>query len=145
MPYSEKLADRIRIALMDMDIPRVEEKKMFRGMTFMVDDKMCISVGPDRIMCRVDPEMHDQLLEEKPCRTMIMKGREYKGYILVNEDDLTRKAELDFWIKQCVEFNARAKSSKKTAPAKKTAATKKTSPARKAASKKASTARKKKK
>ncbi|HVU83857.1 MAG TPA: TfoX/Sxy family protein, partial [Puia sp.] len=119
--------------------------KMFRGMTFMVDDKMCISVGPDRIMCRVDPEMHDQLLEEKPCRTMIMKGREYKGYILVNEDDLARKAELDFWIKQCLDFNARAKSSKKTAPAKKTAATKKTSPARKATSKKASTARKKKK
>ncbi|HVV03973.1 MAG TPA: TfoX/Sxy family protein [Puia sp.] len=145
MPYSEKLADRIRIALMDMDIPRVEEKKMFRGMTFMVDDKMCISVGPDRIMCRVDPEMHDRLLEEKPCRTMIMKGREYKGYILVNEDDLTRKAELDFWIKQCVEFNARAKASKKTASAKKTAATKKTSPARKATRKKASTARKKKK
>jgi hypothetical protein len=130
---------------MDMDIPRVEEKKMFRGMTFMVDDKMCISVGPDRIMCRVDPEMHDRLLEEKPCRTMIMKGREYKGYILVNEDDLTRKAELDFWIKQCVEFNARAKASKKTASAKKTAATKKTSPARKPTSKKASTARKKKK
>ncbi|MBN8855252.1 MAG: hypothetical protein BGO55_24395 [Sphingobacteriales bacterium 50-39] len=90
MPYSEKLADRIRIAL--MDIPKVEEKKMFRGLTFMVDDKMCISVGPDRIMCRVDPEVHDQLLEEKPCRTMVMKGREYKGYILVNEDDVAKKA-----------------------------------------------------
>jgi len=117
MPYSEKLADRIRIAL--IDVPKVEEKKMFRGMTFMVDDKMCISVGPDRIMCRVDPEKHDQLLEEKPCRTMIMKGREYKGYILVNEEDVAKKAELDFWIRQCLDFNARAKSSKK--PAKKKA------------------------
>ena|SRR5690242_9516988 len=117
MPYSEKLADRIRIAL--MDVPKVEEKKMFRGLTFMVDDKMCISVGPDRIMCRVDPEMHDQLLEEKPCRAMIMKGREYKGYILVNEEDVAKKKELDFWIKQCLDFNARAKSSKK--PVKKAA------------------------
>jgi len=117
MPYSEKLADRIRIAL--MDVPKVEEKKMFRGMTFMVDDKMCISVGPDRIMCRVDPELHDQLLEEKPCRTMIMKGREYKGYILVNEEDLGKKAELDFWIRQCLDFNGRAKSSKKKKTARK--------------------------
>jgi len=25
---------------------------------------------------------------------------------------LDRKAELDFWIKQCLDFNARAKSSK---------------------------------
>lgn len=123
MPYSEKLADRIRIALFNLGIPKVEEKKMFRGMTFMVYDKMCISVGEDRIMCRVDPDLHDRLLEEKPCRTMIMKGREYKGYILVNEDDLGKKAELDFWIKQCLDFNGRAKSSKKrkAAPAKKKA------------------------
>jgi len=117
MPYSEKLADRIRIALLDLDVRKVEEKKMFRGMTFMVDDKMCVSVGEDRIMCRVDPELHDQLLEEKPCRTMIMKGREYKGYILVNEEDVAKKAELDFWIKQCLDFNERAKSSKKTVKA----------------------------
>lgn len=115
MPYSEKLADRIRIALLDKGVPRVEEKKMFRGVTFMVDDKMCISVGEDRIMCRVDPELHDQLLEEKPCRTMVMKGREYKGYILVNEEDVARNADLDFWIRQCLEFNGRAKASKKKA------------------------------
>ena len=131
MPYSEKLADRIRIALMDMGVPKVEEKKMFRGLTFMVDDKMCISVGPDRIMCRVDPEMHDRLLEEKPCRTMVMKGREYKGYILVNEDDVAKKAELDFWIRQCLDFNERARSSKKPAPAKTAMTGKKTSTTRK--------------
>lgn len=111
MPYSEKLADRIREAL--VDVPKVKEKVMFSGVTFMVDDKMCISVGPDRIMCRVDPELHDQLLEERACRPMIMKGREYKGYILVNEEDVQRKKELDFWIGLCLDFNARAKSSKK--------------------------------
>ena len=139
MPYSEKLADRIRIAL--MDIPKVEEKKMFRGLTFMVDDKMCICVSGYNLMCRVDPEIHDQLLEEKPCRTMVMKGREYKGYILVNEEDVAKKKELDFWIGQCLDFNARAKSSKKptkkTSPAKKAAAKKKAAPARKPAKKKA--------
>jgi hypothetical protein len=110
MPYSEKLADMIRIALVDM--PHVEEKKMFSGLAFMVNAKMCITVGPDRIMCRIDPEIHDQLLEEKPCRTMVMKGREYKGYILVNENDVAKKAELDFWIGLCLDFNTRAKSSK---------------------------------
>lgn len=120
MPYSEKLADRIRIALMDMDIPKVVEKKMFRGLTFMVDDKMCISVSGYNLMCRVDPEIHDQLLEEKPCRSMIMKGREYKGYILVNEEDVAKKKELDFWIRQCLDFNARAKSSKKKPAKRKT-------------------------
>jgi TfoX/Sxy family transcriptional regulator of competence genes len=113
MSYSEKLADRIREAL--IEVPKVKEKVMFSGITFMVDDKMCISVGPGRIMCRIDPELQDQLLEEKPCRVMVMKGREYKGYILVNEEDVQRKKELDFWIELCLNFNARAKSSKKKA------------------------------
>lgn len=133
MPYSEKLADRIRMILFDLGIPKVEEKKMFRGMTFMVDDKMCISVSGDRLMCRVDPGLHDQLLEEKPCRTMIMKGREYKGYILVNEEDVAKKAELDFWIRQCLDFNGRAKSSKKgkAVPAEKKALSGKKKAARK--------------
>jgi len=142
MPYSEKLADRIRIDL--MEVPKVEEKKMFRGVTFMVDDKMCICVSGYNLMCRVDPEKHDQLLEEKPCRTMVMKGREYKGYILVNEEDVARRAELDFWIRQCLDFNGRAKSSKK--PSKKVASKKKAAPAKKTVpTKKTSTARKKKK
>jgi TfoX/Sxy family transcriptional regulator of competence genes len=54
MAYDEKLADRVREAL--MDVPKVEEKKMFRGITFMVDDKMCISVSGDELMLRLDPE-----------------------------------------------------------------------------------------
>ncbi len=37
MPYNEKLAGRIREAL--QHLPKVEEKKMFRGVTFMVNDK----------------------------------------------------------------------------------------------------------
>src|SRR5258708_23035310 len=131
MSYSEKLAGRIREAL--VEVPKVKEKVMVSGVTFMVDDKMCIRVGPDRIMCRIDPESHDQLLEEKTCRPMIMKGREYKGYILVNEEDVQRKKELDYWIGLCLDFNARAKSSKKkAAPAKKKeAVVKKTVPVKK--------------
>ncbi len=38
MPYDETLANRIREAF--ADVPNVEEKKMFRGLTFMVNDKI---------------------------------------------------------------------------------------------------------
>jgi TfoX/Sxy family transcriptional regulator of competence genes len=114
MSYSERLADRVREAL--LEVPNVKEKVMFSGIAFMVDDKMCINVGPDRIMCRIDPDLQDQLLEEKPCRVMVMKGREYKGYILVNEEDVQRKKELDYWIGLCLDFNPRAQRSKKKKP-----------------------------
>ncbi len=33
---------------------------MFRGVTFMVNDKMCISEGDDKIMCRIDPAIHEE-------------------------------------------------------------------------------------
>lgn len=115
MAYSEKLVDRLRISL--MDLPHVEEKKMFSGVAFMVNDKMCINVTSGGLMCRIDPELHDELLEKRACRTMVMKGKELKGYLLIDEEDVGRKAELDFWVRKCLDFNARAKSSKK-APAK---------------------------
>src|ERR1700754_370596 len=127
MSYSEKLADRIREAL--IEVPKVKEKVMFSGVAFMVDDKICICVGPGWIMCRIDPELQDQLLEEKPCHVKVMKGREIKGYIVVNEEDVQRKKELDFWIGLCLDFNERAKLSKKKAAApKKPAAPKKAAP-----------------
>lgn len=66
MAYNEIIADRMREAL--LDIPKVEEKKMFRGITFMVDDKMCISVSGNEIMCRIDPLLHDELVEKNGCR-----------------------------------------------------------------------------
>ena len=55
MAYDEKLADRVREAL--ADIPNVEEKKMFRGVTFMVNDKMCVSVSGNELMLRLDPDL----------------------------------------------------------------------------------------
>ena len=54
MAYNEKLTARIREAL--AHLPKVEEKRMFRGVTFMVDDKMCITAGDNKIMCRIDPQ-----------------------------------------------------------------------------------------
>lgn len=111
MPFSEKLAHRVRTAL--MDVPRVEEKKMFSGVAFMVNDKMCINVTKNGLMCRIDPDRYEELLEKRPCRPVVMKGKELKGYLLINEEDIPRRAELDFWVSECLDFNPRAKSSKK--------------------------------
>ncbi len=47
MAYNEFLAQRVRAAL--AHIPQVVEKKMFGGVAFMVNGKMCINVGKDRL------------------------------------------------------------------------------------------------
>ena len=73
MAYNEKLTNRVRAALAHLS--NVEEKRMFRGITFMVNGKMCISVGDDRIMCRIDPDMHEEAIKKAGTRTVTMKDK----------------------------------------------------------------------
>jgi len=120
MAYNEKLTNRLREAL--TGVSNIEEKRMFSGITFMVNGKMCISAGDDRIMCRIDPVIHDEVAKKKGVRSVVMKGREYKGYLYVNEESIKTKQGLDYWVGLCLDFNKRAKASK---PAKKNVAKKK--------------------
>ena len=92
----------------------VEEKRMFGGITFMVRGKMCVSAGKGRIMCRIDPEAHDGALEREGCRTVVMKGREYRGYVYVDAAALRTKRDLESWVKLALDYNARAKASKRS-------------------------------
>lgn len=111
MAYNEKLADRIREAI--QHLPKVEEKKMFRGLTFMVDGKMCVSVSGDEMMCRIDPALHETVAEKSGCRTVIMKGREYKGFVYISEDGIRSKKDFEYWLNLSLDFNKHAKASPK--------------------------------
>ncbi|MEJ7684026.1 MAG: TfoX/Sxy family protein [Segetibacter sp.] len=84
---------------------------MFGGLAFMVGGKMCIAVGKDRIMCRIDPAIHDEAVKRNGMETVKMGGREYKGYVHINEDVL--KKDFDYWIKLALDFNKIARASKK--------------------------------
>ena len=111
MAYNEKLVDRIREALANH--PKVEEKKMFRGVTFMVNEKMCVCVSGDEMMCRFDPASQETVAEKNGFRAMIMKGKEYKGYGYVSQEGIKSKKDFDYWINLCLAFNPKAKSSKR--------------------------------
>jgi TfoX/Sxy family transcriptional regulator of competence genes len=110
MPYSERLANRIREAL--ADIKKVKEKKMFRGICFMVKDKMCVCVSGEEMMCRIDPEKYEEAIEKAGTRPMIMRGKTMNGFLFVSEDAIKSKKEFDYWINLCLGFNDKAKSSK---------------------------------
>ena len=111
MAYSEKMAARIREALAGQK--NIEEKKMFGGLCFMVNDKMCIGVNQDEIMCRIDPDVYDEAVERNGARPMDFTGRPMKGYVFVSEDGIKKKSDFDYWMKLCLEFNKKAKASKK--------------------------------
>jgi TfoX/Sxy family transcriptional regulator of competence genes len=92
----------------------VEIKEMMGGLTFMVNDKMCIGIIKDEMMCRIDPELHETALEKTGCRVMDFTGRPMKGYVMVDDTGMKTKSQFEYWIKLCLDFNKKAKSSKKT-------------------------------
>ena len=112
MAFDINLADRIREYLAEIPNLEIEEKKMFRGLTFMVNGKMCVNVSGENLMCRFDPVLQDELSEKVGFQTMIMNGREYKGYCYVSPFGFKTKKSFEFWLNLCLEFNKRAKSSK---------------------------------
>lgn len=111
MAYSEKLVDRIREALAAQKL--LEEKRMFGGVCFMVNDKMCVGVNGDEMMCRIDPDVAEEALERNHARPMDFTGKPMKGYVFVHEDGLKKKTDFEYWINLSLEFNKKAKSSKK--------------------------------
>ena len=111
MPYNEKIADKIRGAL--MDVKNLTEKKMFGGIAFMINDKMCVGVVKDEMMCRINPEMDEVVLEMNDCRAMDFTGKRMKSYVFVSEEGMETKKSFDYWINLCLEFNVLAKASKK--------------------------------
>jgi TfoX/Sxy family transcriptional regulator of competence genes len=100
------LIGRVRAALSG----RVDfqEKRMFGAVTFMVREKMCISAGKGRIMCRIDPDVHESALKREGCRTVIMKGRQYRRYVYVDADALKAQSNLDYWINLSLEYNGKS-------------------------------------
>lgn len=112
MPYDTKLADRIREHLVQIPGLKIEEKQMFSGLAFLVNDKMCVNVSDENLMCRFDPELQEEVAEKSGYQPMIMKGKELNGYCYVEPVGFMSKKDFEYWINLCLEFNERAKSSR---------------------------------
>ena len=111
MPYSEDLANRIRHSFENLS--NMIEKEMMGGLTFMYNDKMCVGIIKDELMCRIDPTLHEESVEKMGCRTMDFTKRPMKGYVMVDESGMKSKTDFDYWINLALDYNKRAKSSKK--------------------------------
>ena len=111
MAYNEDLANRVRIAINHLS--KVEEKKMMGGLTFMVNGKMCMGILGDDLMARIDPEVYEIALQKKGCREMDFTGRPMKGFVFVGPTGTESKQDFDYWIRLTLDFNKKAKASKK--------------------------------
>ncbi|MEN9684500.1 MAG: hypothetical protein RLZZ28_286 [Bacteroidota bacterium] len=112
MAYNEKMADRIReiLSLPQLDI---QEKKMFGGLCFMVNDKMCVGVESERLMIRLNPEIYDEVMEKEGCSPMDFTGKIMKGFVFVDITTLNTQKKLNYWIDLALAYNEIAKASGK--------------------------------
>lgn len=110
MAYNEKLADMTR-ELISLTHKKVEEKTMFGGLCFMVNDKMCVGVEKERLMLRLDPAKYEEVMEKEGCQPMDFTGKIMKGFVFVDADVLNTKKKLEYWVKLALEFNKIAKAS----------------------------------
>jgi len=112
MAYNEKLADRVR-ELFTVTDKKIQEKRMFGGLCFMVNDKMCLGVEQQRLMVRIDPLKYEEALEKEGAMPMDFTGKVMKGYIFVDIDALNTNKKLEYWLNLALEYNKIAKASKK--------------------------------
>ncbi|MGC4100653.1 TfoX/Sxy family protein [Ferruginibacter sp.] len=112
MAYNEKLADRVR-EMIALTHKNVEEKAMFGGLCFMVNDKMCVGVEQERLMVRLDPAKYEEVMEKEGCKPMDFTGKIMKGYVFVDIAALQTKKKLEYWMTLALEYNKIAKPSKK--------------------------------
>jgi TfoX/Sxy family transcriptional regulator of competence genes len=111
MAYNESLADQIRVCLETQT--DVEEKKMMGGLTFMVNAKMCVGIVGNDLMCRINPNMDDTVLELTGCRRMDFTSKPMKGYVFIDETGINAQTPLKYWVGLTLDFNSIAKASKK--------------------------------
>jgi TfoX/Sxy family transcriptional regulator of competence genes len=112
MAYDIHLADRINQILKSKNVP-FNEKKMMGGLTFMVEEKMCVGIIKENLMIRVDPEIQDLLLKELGCRVMDFTKRPMKGFLYVEPIGVDMDSDLEKWIQLALDYNPKAKKSKK--------------------------------
>ena len=116
MTYDIKLSNRLREYLAEIPDLEIEEKEMFNVLNFKVNGKTCVCVSGENLMLRFDPKIQGELAEKNGYLTMLMKGKEYKGYCYISPDGIKSKNDFEYFVNLCLEYNKIAKSSKKLKP-----------------------------
>ena len=112
MAYSELLAKRMRNSLTALDT-RYVEKKMFGGLAFMVENKMCCGIVKDEMMVRVVDDRYEEAVSKPGARAMDFTGRPMKGFVFVSDEGFPTEKALRAWLKLGIEFGATAKKTAK--------------------------------
>jgi hypothetical protein len=64
-------------------------------------------------MIRIDAIIYDDLIIKDGCSPVVMRGREIRGFVYVDEESVKTRKPLDYWVGLAIAFNPKAKATKK--------------------------------
>jgi TfoX/Sxy family transcriptional regulator of competence genes len=97
MAYDLGLADRIRMVLGRLG--SFSERKMFGGLCFLVNGRMCCGIVKRDLMLRLTPEMAATALREPHTRPMDFTGKPMKSMIYVDPAGIDSDSSLERWVR----------------------------------------------
>jgi TfoX/Sxy family transcriptional regulator of competence genes len=103
MAYDEDLANRIRELIADE--PDLTEQRMFGGLAFLIGGHMSVAVSSrGGLLVRCDHDETDALLAKPHTATMVMGGRETRGWLRVEAEGVKTRRQLERWVARGVAF-----------------------------------------
>jgi TfoX/Sxy family transcriptional regulator of competence genes len=102
MAYDEQLAERVRRALGER--PDITERKMFGGLTFLREGRMCCGIVGQELMVRVIEAEMPAVMRQRHVRPMDFTGKPLRGFVFVAPQGFSTAAALKTWIARGLRF-----------------------------------------
>ena len=96
MAYDEQLAKRIRRMLNDRR--DFTERKMFGGLTFLCQGRMCCGIVGNDLIVRISLTECDAVLRRRHVRPMDFTGKPLRGFVYVSPSGFSTAASLRTWL-----------------------------------------------
>ena len=94
--YDEKLAERIRHAFEDRR--DIAERKMFGGLAFLLQGRMCYGIVGNDLMVRVSADEFDAVMRGRHVRPMDFTGKPLRGFVYVSPPGFRTATTLRTWL-----------------------------------------------
>lgn len=102
MAYDEGLAHRLRAILADR--PGITEKKMFGGLSFLLNGNLACGVIGEELIIRVGQDGHADAMAEPHVRVFDFSGKPMAGWVVVTPPGFEEDADLQAWVERGVGF-----------------------------------------
>ncbi len=104
MPYDEKLAERVRKALVRRK--EIVEKKLFGGVGFLLQGNMCVGVWKEYLIPRIGIEQYQEALSQDYVKEFDITGRPMRGWVMVAPEGIRSDEDLANWITMSMAFTS---------------------------------------